>query len=97
MEIRRTEKFDRWLSGLSDRKAKSRILVHIDRLRLGMIGNVKPVGSGISEVKIDYGPGYRIYYTWIENKIILLLAGGDKDSQNRDIHSAREMLKRLEK
>lgn len=97
IEIRRTEKFDKWFCGLADPKAKARVLVRIDRLRLGILGDVKAIGSGISEIRIDYGPGYRVYYTRIGKTVVLLLAGGNKNSQKRDIQDVRTMINRLEK
>ncbi len=86
--IRRTEFFDEWLSGLRDEKAKAKIAIRIDRLARGNPGDVKPVGQGISELRIDYGPGYRVYFIRRGKTVIVLLAGGDKGSQARDIRAA---------
>jgi putative addiction module killer protein len=96
IEVRRTELFDKWLAGLRDRNAKARILVRIDRLRLGSLGDAKSVASNLYELRVNYGPGYRIYFTWLGNDLILLLAGGDKKSQPRDIRLAHKMVGELE-
>jgi putative addiction module killer protein len=90
-EVRQTERFARWLSGLRDRKARLRIQVRIDRLALGNPGDVKPVGGGISEMRIDCGPGYRVYFIECGAALVILLAGGDKASQARDIADARRL------
>ena len=78
IEIRKTDKFANWIDGLQDIRARARILVRIERLRTGNPGDVKPVGEGISELRIDYGPGYWVYFKKIGQKVIILLAGGDK-------------------
>lgn len=83
--------FDRWLGKLKDRRAVARVLVRIDRLAAGNPGDVKPVGGGISELRIDYGPGYRVYYLQEGFKLVLLLCGGDKSSQDRDIKDAQRI------
>jgi len=88
VEVRQTENFDRWFRKLRDRRAKARIQVRIDRLVLGLPGDVRPVGEGVSELRIDYGPGYRVYFVRRGEMLIVLLAGGDKGSQNRDISTA---------
>ena len=90
-EILKSETFDRWFSGLKDRQAKSRIAARIDRLSLGNPGDVKPVGSGVSEMRIDYGPGYRVYFTQRGPIIIVILCGGDKRTQAADIKRAIEI------
>ncbi len=87
-EIRQTERFEAWFTRLSDRQARSRILVRIDRLALGNPGDVRPVGHGVSELRIDYGPGYRVYFVRHGGKLIVLLAGGDKRTQSKDIEDA---------
>jgi len=87
-EVRQTDTFAQWFSDLRDREAKARIDVRIRRLSLGSPGDVKPVGSGVSEMRIDYGPGYRVYYVQQGKMLVILLAGGDKRSQNRDIKTA---------
>lgn len=88
IEIRQTDQFSAWFKGLRDRKARSRILVRVDRLALGHAGDVRPVGEGVSELRIDHGPGYRVYFVRRGPVVIVLLAGGDKGSQDRDIRSA---------
>jgi putative addiction module killer protein len=95
MEIRQTELFGRWFAGLRDRAARRRIQVRIDRLQLGNPGDVKPVGDGISEMRIDYGPGYRIYFVQRGKTLVILLAGGDKGTQERDIATARSLAQAL--
>ena len=87
-EIRQTFVFSSWFAGLKDGKARSRIVARIDRLALGNPGDVRPVGSGVSEMRVDYGPGYRIYYFKRSNVVIVLLAGGDKRTQKLDIARA---------
>lgn len=94
-EIRKTEIFARWLDGLSDVRARARILVRIERLAAGNPGDVKPVGEGISELRIDYGPGYRVYYKQFGQSIVILLAGGDKRSQTKDIKTALRLANNL--
>ena len=89
IEVRQTAVFAKWLSGLRDRMARARIAVRIDRLALGNPGDVKPVGGGVSEMRIDYGPGYRVYFVRRGNVVVLLLSGGDKASQARDIAAAK--------
>jgi putative addiction module killer protein len=88
IEIRQSEGFANWLRALRDRQARARIQVRIDRLQLGLPGDVKPVGEGVSELRIDYGPGYRVYFARRGQEIIILLAGGDKRTQDRDIKKA---------
>ena len=87
----KSETFDRWLSGLRDRNAKARIEVRIRRLGLGNPGDVKPVGEGVSEMRIDYGPGYRVYFQQRGSVLIILLCGGDKKTQDRDIQTAKSI------
>ena len=94
-EIRKTTRFADWLDNLKDLKARARIQVRIERLISGNPGDVKPVGKGISELRIDFGPGYRIYYTIRNNEIIFLLSGGDKSSQSSDIRNAIELSESL--
>lgn len=87
--IQRTEEFMAWFTGLRDVRAQARIETRIQRLADGNPGDVEPVGHGVSELRIDYGPGYRVYYTQRENgTIVILLCGGDKRTQNRDIKRA---------
>ena len=78
IEIRKTETFAKWIDGLQDLKARAKILVRIERLAAGNPGDVKPVGEGVSELRIDYGPGYRVYFKKIGQVVVILLAGGDK-------------------
>jgi putative addiction module killer protein len=89
-----TDEFDKWLKGLRDLQAKERIFERIRRLRDGNSGDVKPVGKGVSELRISYGPGYRLYYTQRGQALIILLCGGDKSSQKDDIARAIAMVKR---
>lgn len=92
-----TEDFDDWLSGLKDRIAKARILHRIDAATLGNFGECEPVGEGVSEMKIHVGPGYRVYYTRIGTIVYVLLAGGDKSSQKKDIKRAIQLARELAK
>jgi putative addiction module killer protein len=89
--IRRTNLFMKWLTGLRDQKAIARIQIRIDRLALGNPGDVSPVGSGISEMRIDYGPGYRVYFSQRGSEIVILLCGGDKTTQKSDIENAKRV------
>ena len=92
IEIRRTDEFAQWLKRLKDSNARSRINVLIRRISLmGNLGDCKPVGDGVSELRIDCGPGYRLYFAQRGREIILLLIGGDKSSQKRDIEKAKEL------
>jgi putative addiction module killer protein len=93
--IRQTEHFSKWLSGLRDVKAKAKVLTRIDRLAMGNPGDVAPVGDGVSEMRIHYGPGYRVYFIQKGDKFAILLGGGDKGSQAKDIESAKELAKAL--
>lgn len=89
MEIKKTDQYEKWFRSLKDDNAKGRINIRITRLSLGNPGDVKSVGEGISELRIDYGPGYRVYFTMQGNTLILLLIGGDKSSQTKDIEKAK--------
>jgi putative addiction module killer protein len=95
LEIRKTEIYARWIDGLRDIHARARILARIERLATGNPGDVRPVGEGVSELRIDYGPGYRVYYTQRGREIIILLAGGDKSTQARDIETALRLARNL--
>jgi putative addiction module killer protein len=92
-ELIKSGTFDRWLQGLKDLNARSRVIARLDRLALGNAGDVKPVGSGVSELRIDYGPGYRVYFTQRGPVVILLLCGGDKSTQAADIKRAISIAK----
>lgn len=94
-EIRKTEVFARWLDGLRDIHARARIQARIERLAAGTPGDVKPVGEGVSELRIDYGPGYRVYFRKRGRELIVLLAGGDKGSQASDIKTALRLARNL--
>jgi putative addiction module killer protein len=94
-EIRKTVAFTKWIDGLQDIRAKARILVRIERLSHGNPGDVKAVGEGVSELRIDYGSGYRVYYKRISQNSIVLLNGGDKGTQARDIKTALRLLHNL--
>lgn len=85
IEIRKTETLAKWLDGLHDIHARARIQVRVERLAEGNAGDVRPVGEGVSEMRIDYGPGYRVYFTTRGREVIVLLAGGDKRTQTVDI------------
>lgn len=93
--IRRTSVFQTWIDDLRDVRAVARIAKRIDRLALGNPGDIKPVGDGVSEMRIDYGPGYRVYFTAQGKQIVILLCGGDKSSQERDIRAAKALAKEL--
>lgn len=95
IEIRKTEHFANWLDNLRDIQAKARVLVRIERLASGNAGDVKPVGEGVSEMRINYGPGYRIYFVQRGSELIILLAGGEKSSQPRDIKVAIRLVQNL--
>jgi probable addiction module killer protein len=95
IEVRQSEIYAEWFSRLRDRVAKARIDIRIRRLSLGNPGDVKPVGSGISELRIDYGPGYRIYFTQRGPAIVILLSGGDKSTQEEDIRAAQKLADKL--
>ena len=89
VEVRKTEEFEGWLAELRDSRALAKILTRIQRLELGNTGDARPVGEGVSEMRIDYGPGYRVYYKQIGKEIVLLLCGGDKSTQEKDIVRAK--------
>ncbi len=95
VEIQETHEFSRWFDHLKDIQAQARIQVRIDRLCLGLPGDVKPVGEGVSEMRIDYGPGYRVYFVQRGNTLIVLLAGGDKKTQSKDIETALKLARDL--
>ena len=94
-EIRKTEPYRKWIDGLRDVRGRGRILARVERFAAGHLGDVRPVGEGVSELRIACGPGYRVYFTKREGMIIILLAGGDKKSQNRDIRVAQRLARNL--
>lgn len=95
IEIRKTEVFAKWLDGLRDLRARARIQARIERLAMGNPGDVSPVGEGVSELRLDYGPGYRVYYKKRGRRLIILLAGGDKSTQAKDIKKALRLARGL--
>jgi putative addiction module killer protein len=96
VEIRKTEIFVQWLDGLQDLRARARVQVRIERLAAGNAGDVKAVGEGVSELRIDYGPGYRVYFTKRGREVAILLAGGDKHTQANDIRIAQRLADNLQ-
>jgi len=95
IEIRRTSTYAKWLSNLRDPQAVHRVLTQIDKLARGNPGHARSLGQGVSELKIDYGPGYRVYYTHVGAALVLLLCGGDKSTQSKDISKARMLAANL--
>jgi len=95
IEIRQTNVYAEWFSGLKDRNARVRIITRIRQLSVGNFGDVKPGGEGVSEMRIDYGPGYRIYFVQRGAELVILLAGGDKKTQDKDIALAKELANRI--
>jgi putative addiction module killer protein len=95
LEIRKTELFANWLDSLRDVRARARVQVRIERLAAGNPGDVQPVGEGVSELRIDYGPGYRVYFKKIGREVLILLAGGDKRTQDADIKTALRLARNL--
>ncbi len=95
IEVRETETFSRWLSSLRDARAKAEVARRVRRLALGNPGDVKPVGEGVSELRIHYGSGYPVYFVQRGSRLIVLLCGGDKDGQTRDIASALKLAKEV--
>lgn len=93
MELHETEVYLNWLGNLRDGRARDRIVSRVQRLLMGNPGDVRPAGGGVSELRIDYGPGYRVYYWQRRNFLVVLLAGGDKDSQRQDISRAIRLLR----
>lgn len=96
IEIRETAVFSEWLASLRDAQARTRIQARILRLRLGNAGDVKPVGEGVSELRIDHGPGYRVYYVKRGPLLVILLAGGAKPTQDKDIKTALKLARMLQ-
>ena len=95
IEVRQTDEYAEWFKSLRDRQARARINTRIRRLSLGNPGDVKPVGEGVSEFRIDYGPGYRVYFVQRGEMLVILLAGGDKRTQDRDIKTALTLARTL--
>jgi putative addiction module killer protein len=95
LEVRQTDTYAGWFAGLRDRVAKTRIDIRIRRLSLGNAGDVKPVGEGVCELRVDYGPGYRVYFVKTGDRYVVLLAGGDKSSQAKDISRAKALARDL--
>jgi putative addiction module killer protein len=91
IEVVQSEEFIDWLDGLRDRRAQEKISQRLSKVQNGYMGDTKPVGDGVHELRVDYGAGYRLYYIWIENTMIVLLVGGDKSSQKRDINKAKKL------
>jgi putative addiction module killer protein len=94
-EVRKTETFVTWLDGLRDMQARARIQARIERLAMRNAGDVRPVGETVSEMRIDYGPGYRVYYIKRGRGLVILLAGGDKRTQAADIKTALQLARKL--
>jgi putative addiction module killer protein len=94
-QIRKTDVYAAWIDDLQDIKGRARILVRIERLAAGNPGDVKPVGEGVSELRIDFGPGYRVYFTKRGRELVILLAGGDKSTQTADIKTALRLARNL--
>lgn len=91
IQIQQTETYAKWFSGLRDRVARARIDIRIRRLSLGNAGDVKPIGEGVSELRVNHGPGYRVYFIQRGEVVIILLAGGDKSTQDKDIRNAKSL------
>ncbi len=91
VEVRQTDLFKDWFAGLDDANARRRIAQRIVRLQSGLLGDVKPVGEGVSELRIDYGPGYRLYFVRRGTELVILICGGDKHTQDRDIKRAKRL------
>lgn len=96
LEVYKTEEFARWFRKLRDRQAKARIQARIDRLEQGHFGDVESVGDGVNELRLFYGPGYRVYFTQRSSVVVILLTGGNKSSQSKDIAKAKELAQQLE-
>jgi putative addiction module killer protein len=95
IEVQQTDVYAQWFKNLRDAQARARIDVRIRRISLGNFGDVKPVGEGVSELRIDYGPGYRVYFVQRGQALVVLLAGGDKRTQDRDIETALDLARGL--
>ena len=95
LEVRQTSLYSEWFADLRDRTAKTRINIRIRRLSLGNPGDVQPVGEGVSELRVDFGPGYRVYFIQKAGIYVVLLAGGDKSTQEKDIRNAKALAREL--
>lgn len=95
LEVRQTSVYSEWFADLRDRTAKTRIDIRIRRLSLGNPGDVKPIGEGVSELRVDHGPGYRVYFIQKAEVYVVLLAGGDKSTQEKDIRNAKALAREL--
>jgi putative addiction module killer protein len=95
IEVRQTDEFGEWIAELNDRRAAARIAARIDRVRQGNFGDSKSVGGGVSELRIDYGPGYRVYFTRKGQEVVVLLCGGDKSDQQSDINKAKDLASKI--
>ena len=95
IEVRKTEVYAKWLDSLRDARARARVLVRVERLAAGNPGDVRPVGEGVSELRIDYGPGYRVYFKKQGRTIVILLAGGNKRTQSQDVETALRLARNL--
>lgn len=96
IEVRRTQEFADWLMAMKDRQGRARILTRIDRLADGNAGKHRNLGGGIFELKVDFGPGYRVYYVNLGEVVAVLLCGGDKSTQSKDIRRAKELAKAID-
>jgi putative addiction module killer protein len=96
IEVRETAVFSAWLSELKDRRAQVKVLARVRRLAFGNFGDLRSVGEGVSEMRIHYGPGYRVYFAQRGMTVVILLCGGDKSTQERDIRTAKAMARDLE-
>ena len=95
LEVRQTSVYSEWFADLRDRTAKTRIDIRIRRLSLGNPGDVKPIGEGVSELRVDHGPGYRVFFIQKAEVYVVLLAGGDKSTQENDIRNAKALAREL--
>jgi len=93
LDVQQTKTFEAWIDGLKDMRALARIEMRLRRLSLGLLGDAKSLGDGVSEMRIDYGPGYRLYFTRRGDRIVILLCGGDKKRQSDDIARAKQLAK----
>ena len=95
LEVQKTDEFDEWLSNLADQKARQKLLPALSASASAIPGDVKPVGTGVSEMRVSYGPGYRVYFKQTDKTVVLLLCGGDKSTQEKDIKRAKEIAAEL--